>query len=178
MNEPLGIIGVFATSEAIKDAAHYLRSLGFRAIEAYTPYPVEGLDQLLRPRRATMLPLVMFVAAAVGGAWGYFIQVWDEALNYPINVGGRPYNSWPAFIVGTFEFMLLLTIATGWFALLASCRLPRLYHPVFRADAFGRAAVDRFVLCVEARDPSYEAGHVRRVFERFGAEHIGEVPAA
>jgi hypothetical protein len=123
-----------------------------------------------------MLPLIMFAAAAIGGAWGYFIQVWDEALNYPINVGGRPHNSWPAFIVGTFEFMLLVTIAAGLFALLASCRLPRLYHPIFNAEAFGRASVDRFVLCVEARDPSFEPGHLRRIFERFGAEHVAEVP--
>ncbi len=100
MTETFGIIGVFDRPEAIKDAAQHLRSLGFRAIEAYTPYPVKELDQVLRPRREVMLPLIMFGAAAVGGAWGYFIQAWDEALNYPINVGGRPHNSWPAFIVG------------------------------------------------------------------------------
>ena len=176
MTEPFGIIGVFDRPEAIKEAAQHLRSLGFRAIDAYTPYPVKELDQVLRPRREIMLPLIMFAAAAVGGAWGYFIQVWDEALNYPINVGGRPHNSWPAFIVGTFEFMLLVTIAAGLFALLASCRLPRLYHPIFNAEAFGRASVDRFVLCVEAHDPSFEPGHLRRIFERFGAEHVAEVP--
>jgi hypothetical protein len=176
VTEPFGIIGVFDRPEAIKEAAQHLRSLGFRAIDAYTPYPVKELDYVLRPRREIMLPLIMFAAAAIGGAWGYFIQVWDEALNYPINVGGRPHNSWPAFIVGTFEFMLLVTIAAGLFALLASCRLPRLYHPIFNAEAFGRASVDRFVLCVEARDPSFEPGHLRRIFERFGAEHVAEVP--
>jgi hypothetical protein len=177
VSQIFGIVGVFDKPEAIKDAARHLRSLGFRAVEAYTPYPVEGLDQLLRPGRELMLPLVMFAGAVLGACWGYFIQYWDEALNYPINVGGRPHNSWPAFIVGTFEFMLLVTIAAGLFAMLASCRLPRLYHPIFNADAFGRASVDRFVLCVEARDPSFETEHLRRILERFGAERVAEVPA-
>ncbi|MFZ3238115.1 MAG: DUF3341 domain-containing protein [Stellaceae bacterium] len=176
MSGSFGIIGVFATPEAVKDAARHLRSLGFRAVEAYTPYPVEGLDQLLRPGRQMMLPLAMFAGALFGAAWGYFIQYWDEALNYPINVGGRPHNSWPAFIVGTFEFMLLCAIAAGLFALLASCRLPRLYHPLFNVVEFDRASVDRFVLCVEARDPSFETAHLRRIFERFGAERVAEVP--
>ena len=177
MSQIFGIIGVFDRPQAIKDAARHLRSLGFRQIEAYTPYPVDGLDQILRPdRRRPVLPLVMLAAAATGGAWGYFIQLWDEVLDFPINVGGRPHNSWPAFIVGTFEFMLLVAIAAGLFAMLASCRLPRLYHPIFNADAFGRASVDRFVLCVEARDPSYGTEHLRHIFERFGAERVAEVP--
>jgi hypothetical protein len=178
MSRPFGMIGVFDQPQAVKDAAGHLRALGFRAVEAYTPYPVEGLDHVLRPGRRLLLPLTMFAAAIVGAAWGYFIQVWDEVLNYPINVGGRPHNSWPAFMVGTFEFMLLVTIAAGLFGLLASCRLPRLYHPIFNADAFARASVDRFLLCVEARDPSFEPEHLRRIFERFGAEHVAEVPSA
>ena len=157
MTQPFGVIGVFETPEAIKNATRHLRSLGFRAFEAYTPYPVEGLDQMVRPGRQLLLPLTMFGAAVVGAAWGYWIQYWDEALNYPINVGGRPHNSWPAFIVGTFEFMLLAAIAAGLFGLLAASRLPQLYHPLFDAEAFGRASRDRFVLCVEARDPSFEA---------------------
>jgi Alternative complex III, ActD subunit len=176
VSEIFGIIGVFDKPEAVKDAARHLRSLGFRAVDAYTPYPVEGLDQLLRPGRELMLPLMMFAAAVVGACWGYFIQYWDEALNYPINVGGRPHNSWPAFMVGTFEFMLLVTIAAGLFGILLRSRLPRLYHPIFNADAFGRASVDRFVLCVEARDPSFEVEQLRRIFERFGAERVAEVP--
>jgi hypothetical protein len=177
VSEPFGIIGVFETPEGIRDAARHLHSLGFRAVEAYTPYPVEGLGELIQPGRKAGLPLLMFAAAVIGAAWGYFIQYWDEAIDYPLNVGGRPHNSWPAFIVSTFEFMLLVTIAAGLFALLASCRLPRLYHPIFNAVEFERASVDRFVLCVEARDPSFEPHMIRRVLERFGAERVSEVPA-
>jgi Protein of unknown function (DUF3341) len=173
-----GIAGSFASAEAVMDAAQHLRSLGFRAIEAYTPYPVEGLDELLRPgRRRFWLPLVIGLGAVFGIIWGYFIQYWDEALNYPLNVGGRPWNSWPAFTVGAFEFTVLCAIAAAFFGLLVFCRLPRLYDPIFAAPEFERACVDRFFLCVEARDPSFEPQQVRSIFERHGAERVSEVAA-
>ena len=172
-----GLIGTFASPEAVMDAARQLHSLGFREVEAYTPYPVEGLDQVLRPGRRTWLPLAVGAGAVFGAVWGYFIQYWDEVLNFPINVGGRPHNSWPAFMVSTFEFTVLCAVAAGFFALLASCRLPRLYHPIFAAPEFDRASTDRFLLCVGARDPSFEPDHVRRIFERHGAEQVAEVPA-
>jgi ActD protein len=172
-----GLSGSFASPDALIAAARQLRSLGLREIEAYTPYPVDGLDQLLRPGRRMWLPLVIFVGAVLGAMWGYFVLVWDEVLNYPINVGGRPYHSWPAFVVGAFEFTLLCAITAGFFALLAACRLPRLYHPIFSAVEFERASVDRFVLCVEAHDPSFEPHRIRRVLERHGAQNVAEVPA-
>jgi hypothetical protein len=171
-----GIIGVFATPGAIMDAARQLRSLGFRAVEAYTPYPVEGLDEIMSPRRRPWLPLLIFAGGVAGAVFGYFIQYWDEVLSYPINVGGRPHNSWPAFIVSAFEFSVLFAVAAGFFALLAFCRLPRLYHPIFSADEFERASRDRFVLCVAAEDPSFEPHRIRRIFERHSAERVAEVP--
>jgi hypothetical protein len=171
-----GLAGSFASPEAVADAARHLRSLGFREMEAYTPYPVEGLDELLRPmRRRFWLPLVIGLGALFGLIWGYFIQYWDEFWNYPINVGGRPHNSWPAFTVGGFEFTVLCAIAAAFFGLLAFCRLPRLYDPIFAAPEFERASVDRFFLFVEARDPSFEPHRIRRIFERYGAERIAEV---
>ncbi len=173
----LGLTGSFASPDALTEAARQLRSLGFREVEAYTPYPVEGLDQLLRPGRRMWLPLVIFLGAVFGAAWGYFIQYWDEVLSYPINVGGRPYNSWPAFTVGTFEFMVLCAIAAGFFGLLVFCRLPRLYHPIFSAMEYERASVDRFVLYVEAHDPSFEPQRIRRIFQRCGAESVAEMSA-
>jgi Protein of unknown function (DUF3341) len=174
---PFGIIGVFATPGAIINAARQLRALGFRAVEAYTPYPVEGLDELIVPGRQIWLPVLIFASAVIGAFLGYFIQYWDEVLSYPINVGGRPHNSWPAFIVSGFELTVLFALAAGFFALLAFCRLPRLYHPIFSAEEFERASRDRFILCVGGRDPSFEPRHIRHIFERYGAERVAEVPA-
>ena len=177
MSKLFGIVAEFATPDAVRDAAAHLRQSGFGAFEAYTPYPVEGLGQIVHPGPKLFLPLLMFAAAVVGAGWGYWIQYWDEALNFPINVGGRPYNSWPAFMVGTFEFMLLVTIAAGFFGMLAASRLPRLYHPIFEAKAFERASRDRFVICVEATDPRFDAAAVRGLFRQLGAERIEEVAA-
>jgi hypothetical protein len=177
MKDLFGVVAVFDTAEAVKNAAVRLRQQGYRAFEAYTPYPVEGLDRIIHPGAHRLLPRVMFGAAILGAAWGYWIQYWDEALNYPLNVGGRPYNSWPAFMVSTFEIMLLVTIAGGFFAMLAASRMPRLYHPIFESAAFVRATRDRFVLCIEASDPSFDGPSVHRAFEQLGAEQIEEVRA-
>jgi ActD protein len=177
MKELFGVMAVFDTPDAVKRAAASLRDSGLRRFEAYTPYPIEGLDHIIHPGPQLFLPLLMFVAAVLGAAWGYWIQYWDEALNYPLNVGGRPYNSWPAFVVATFEFMLLASVAAGFFGLLAKSKLPKLYHPVFEADAFERASRDRFVICVEASDPAFDPASVRSAFERLGAETIEEVRA-
>jgi hypothetical protein len=106
------------------------------------------------------------------------VQYWAEAVSYPLNVGGRPYNSWPAFIVSTFEMAVLCALAAGFFGFLLGCRLPLLYRPIFAAPGFERASEDRFVLYVGAGDPSFEPGPVRRILERHGAERVEEVPAA
>ena len=172
-----GLAASFASAEAATNAARQLRSLGLREVEAYTPYPVEELNEVLHPRRRIGLPLVIALGALFGVVWGYFVQYWDEVFNYPLNVGGRPHNSWPAFTVGGFEFTVLCAIAAGFFGFLAFCRLPRLYHPVLTAPEFERASVDRFLLCVEARDPSFEPQRIQRVFERSGAERVVEVAA-
>jgi hypothetical protein len=175
MKNLFGVIAVFETPEAVKAAALRLRQSGYRAFEAYTPYPVEELDQIIHPGSKPLLPLLMFVAAMLGAAWGYWIQYWDEALNYPLNVGGRPFNSWPAFAVGTFEFMLLVTVAAGFVGMLAFSRLPKLYHPIFESPSFSRASRDRFVICVEASDIRFDPAALRNFFQQLGAERIEEV---
>ena len=172
---PYGIVAVFDTPEAILAAARHLRELGYRATEAYTPFPVEGLDEVMQTGRKVLLPLMIFAAAVIGVCWGYFIQWWGEAWSYPLNVGGRPYNSWPAFIVSAFEMMLLFAITAGFFGFLAACRLPLLYHPIFESTIIERASRDRFILCVEASDPQFQPRLLRPVLQRLGAAMIEEV---
>ena len=177
MNALFGVIGVFRTPDAVKGAAARLRESGYRAFEAYTPYPVEGLQEIVRPGPRLLLPLMMFGGALFGAAFGYWIQYWDEVLDYPLNVGGRPYDSWPAFTVSTFEFMLLCAVAAGLIGFLAASRLPKLYHPIFAAKSFVRASRDRFLICVEAADPRFDAESIGRLFDELGAERIEEVRA-
>lgn len=175
MTKSFGLVAEFVTPEAIRNAASHLRQSGFRAFEAYTPYPVEGLDRIVHPGPKRFLPLLMFAAAILGAVLGYWIQYWDEALSYPLNVGGRPYNSWPAFTVSAFEIMLLVTMATGFVGMLAASRLPRLYHPIFEAEAFERVSRDRFVICIEATEPRFNPAAFRSLFEQLGAERIEEI---
>lgn len=177
MKGPFGIVAVFETPDAVKNAAAHLRQSGFRSFEAYTPYPIEGLREIIHPGSKSSLPLLIFAGAVMGAAFGYLIQYWDEVLSYPINVGGRPHNSWPAFIVSAFEFMLLIAITAGFFGLLAASRLPKLYHPIFEAQNFDRASRDRFLICIEATDPRFDAASIRTAFEQLGAERIEEVRA-
>ena len=177
MKDLFGIIAVFRTPEAVTNAAARLRRSGYRAFDAYTPYAVEGLDRVMDRGTNVVLPILMFAGAVAGAALSYWIQYWDEVLNYPLNVGGRPYNSWPAFAVSTFEFMLLAAVAAGFLGMLAASRLPRLYHPIFEAGAFARASRDRFVICVEATDPRFDPGAIHALFEELGAERIEEARA-
>ncbi|HTZ36622.1 MAG TPA: DUF3341 domain-containing protein [Stellaceae bacterium] len=172
-----GLIGVFESPEALRQAARELRDAGLCALDAYTPYEIEGLDEMLRPRTRLRLPLVILAGAVVGACAGMFVQYWDEAIDYPINVGGRPHDSWPAFVVGGFETTVLFAVAAGFFALLLACRLPRLYQPIFAAQGFERASQDRFMLRVAAADPAFEERRVRAVLRRHGAERVVELPA-
>lgn len=175
MSDLFGVIGVFDTPDAIRNAAIRVRDQGYRVFETYTPYPVEGMEEIVHPGPNRFLPLLIFAGAVFGASWGFWIQFRGEVVNYPINVGGRPYNSWPAFIVGAFEFMLLCAVAAGLFGLLAASRLPKLYHPVFEAKSSARATRDRFLICIEAADPRFDPHSTRLLLERLGAERVEEV---
>lgn len=179
MNEPelYGIVGEFAAPEHAVAAARQFRDTGFSRLDAYSPYPVEALAEAVQPRRSLLIPAIVFLGAVAGAALGYFIQYYAAAVSYPLNIGGRPLDSWPAFMVSGFEITVLCALAAGFVAFLAASRLPALYHPVFALDSFGRASQDRFFLCIEARDQRFHNERVRNILARHGATHIAEVVA-
>ena len=149
---------------------------GFRQIETYSPYPLDELDQFGPPRRGGFVSAIVCIGALIGAIVGYVVQYW-AAIDYPLNIGGRPLDSWPAFIVSAFEITVLFALAAGFGAFLAGGRLPLFYHPVFAAAGFQRASQDRFLLCVEASDARFGADEVRAILAQHGAERIDEVRA-
>lgn len=170
-----GVMAEFETAQAILEATRRARREGFRDMDAYTPYPVEGLaTELGLPR--TRVPFVVLVAGLVGAAVGFFMQYWSMAVDYPFDIGGRPLNSWPVFIPITFEVMVLVASFAALFGMLFLNGLPRPHHPVFNVPRFARASQDRFFLCIEATDPRFDREGTRQFLAGLGAREVAEVP--
>jgi hypothetical protein len=170
-----GLLAEFETPEQVLDATRRAREAGYRNMDAYTPYPVEGLADELGLRR-TRVPFVVLVAGLVGAAAGFFMQYWSMAVDYPFNVGGRPFNSWPAFIPIAFEVMVLVASFAALFGMFFLNGLPQPYHPVFNVPRFARASQDRFFLCIEATDPQFDREGTRRFLAEGRACEVWEVP--
>jgi hypothetical protein len=171
-----GIMGEFDTAEQLLAATRRAYAGGFRAMDAYTPFPIEGLSEALG-FRTNAVPLIGLFGGMVGAATGYGMQLFIHASALPINVGGRPLNSWPSFIPVTFEMGVLFAALSMLVGLLVLNGHPEPYHPVFAIDAFARASRDRFFLCIEARDPRFEPAATRRFLEELGAREVADVPA-
>jgi hypothetical protein len=169
-----GVMGEFETPEAILHAARRAREAGYRHITAYTPIPVEGLAQIIG-FRWTAVPLITLLGGLAGGLSGFGMEYWMSAMSYPINVGGRPLNSWPAFIPVTFELTILGASLSAVFGMLALNRLPQPYHPVFNVERFSRASTDRFFLCIESRDPKFHLAESAKFLQSVSAQHVSEV---
>ena len=171
-----GLMAEFATPQQLLDATRRASHEGYRHMDAYTPYPVEGLAEELG-MRGSRVPFVVLVAGLVGAAAGFFMQYWAMAVDYPFNVGGRPPNSWPAFIPITFEVMVLVASFAALFGMLFLNGLPEPYHPVFNVPRFDRASQDRFFLCIEATDPRFDRHTTRAFLETLNPEgKVVEVP--
>jgi Protein of unknown function (DUF3341) len=169
-----GLLAEFETPEELLEAAHRTREAGFHSVDAYSPMPVEGLSDAIGFRH-TRLPWVVFAGGALGALTGFFLQFYASGVHYPLNVGGRPFNSWPAFIPITFELTILGAASFAFFGLLAMNGLPTPYHPLFNVERFERASRDRFFLCVKSKDPSFDLRHTREFLEGLSPHAVAEV---
>src|SRR5467141_3044818 len=154
-----GIMGEFNNPSDLVAAARRTYEAGYRRINGYSPYPIEELSEAIGFTR-TSLPLIVLIGGIVGGLSGFFMQYWMEVINYPLNVGGKPYNSWPAFIPITFECTVLLAAFAAVLGMLVLNKLPQPYHPVFNAPNFALATRDSFFLVIEASDRKFEHDQV------------------
>jgi len=174
--EPFALLAEFDDADALFAAVREVRQAGYTWLDAYSPFPVEGLAGALGFREP-WLPWIALAGGLVGGIGGYLMQWGLNAVDYPINVGGRPLDAWPAFAVISFYLMSLGTILATLGGMLALNRLPRLHHPIFDAPGFERVTVDRFFLAIELRDPRFDQQRTPALLERLGARSIAEVPA-
>ena len=172
-----GVLAEFQTADDLVAATQKARAAGYAHMDTFTPYPIgETADAIGYPK--SEMGVVMFIGGLTGACGGFFMQYWCNAYGYPLNVGGRPYMSWPSFIPITFEMMVLTAALSGLFGLIALCGLPCYYHPLFNSKAFDRATRDRFFLCVEATDPKSAAegtGRTREFMTTLGAVSVEEV---
>jgi len=169
-----GVMGEFSTPEDLLAATRKTREAGYKHVEAYTPFPVEGLSEAVG-FKWTAVPLLTLMGGLGGGMTGFGLQYWVAAIAYPLNIGGRPFNSWPAFIPVTFELTVLGASIFAVFGMLALNKLPQPYHPVFNVERFGQASTDKFFLCIEARDPKFDLGETSRFLQSLHAQHVNEV---
>ena len=159
-----GLMAEFDTPGALVAAARTAREAGYRKLDAYTPYPVHQLDDALALPR-TKLPWIVFFGGIAGMLGGFGLQYWISAVDYPLNIGGRPYASWPAFVVPAYETTILIAALTTAIFMIGLNGLPRPYHPVFNVPAFSNATGDRFFLCIEAADERFDAAGTRTFLE-------------
>lgn len=174
-DELYGIMAEFDSPEALLAAANSARDAGYRNIDAYSPFPVDGLNAALG-RPPSRLPALVLGCGLLGAVTGFLMQYYLSKFYYPINVGGRPLNSWPAFIPVTFELTVLFAAFGAVFGMLISNRLPMPYHPVFNVPEFSRSQRDRFFLCIEKADPRFDAAETPKFAARLGALSVHEVP--
>jgi hypothetical protein len=172
-----GFLAEYKSSEALIEAAQKTYARGYRRIDAYTPFPVEGLAEAIGFHR-NRLPLIVLIGGLLGGS-GAFLMMWfSAAINYPINVGGKPLLSWPAFIPITFELTILAAAFATVFGMLGLNGLPMPHHPLFYVPDFTRASRSRFFLCIQSDDPLFEVDATRTFLESLEPRRILEVPSS
>ena len=169
-----GLMAEFEDPTSLVTATERAHHEGYRCMDAYSPYPIEELHDALGARH-TKLPLIVLIGGLVGCIGGYALQYWSSVIAYPLNIGGKPLHSWPAFIPVTFECTILAAALSCVLGMLALNGLPMPYHPVFNLPRFALASRNRFFLCIEAKDPKFELEATRRFLESLEPREVSTV---
>jgi hypothetical protein len=169
-----GLIAEFDSPSAVVAAARRTYGAGYRRINAYSPFPIEELSEAIGYHR-DYVALCTLICGVIGALGGFMLQYWTGGIDYPINVGGRPLMSLPAFIPITFECTVLLAAFGAFIGNLMMNRLPQPYHPAFNVPSFARASQDRFFLCVKSDDPMYNKARTHDFLESLGAIEVSNV---
>jgi hypothetical protein len=162
--EIYGLMAEFHGPHEVVEAARRVRQAGYTRIDAYSPYPIEALSEALDLHHSPLAKLVL-AGGALGALAGFGLCYWSSVIAYPLNIGGKPFNSWPAFIPPTFETTILFAAGTAVLGMLALNGLPEPYHPVFNVPSFALASRDKFFVCIEAKDPKFDREGTRRFLE-------------
>lgn len=174
-SEIYGLIAEFDTPQAVVEAVRHARQSGYQKLEAYSPYPIDEMEDALPPD-GIRIPHLMFGGAVLGALAGWALQYYCAVIGYPLNIGGRPLNSWPVFLPIIFEMTVLTSAAVGVLAMIVMNGLPRLHHPLFNVPAFDAASRDKFFLAIEAEDPQFDLEGTRRFLDELAPGRVTEVP--
>src|SRR5688572_579666 len=170
-----GLLAEFTDPEDLLAAARKAHAEGYRQMDAYTPFPVHGLTEAVGFKR-TRLPIIVLMGGMTGAIGGFAMQYFANVMHYPINIGGRPHNSWPSFIIPTFEMTILFSAFAAVLGMLALNGLPQPYHPLFNVPAFELASRSHFFLCIEIGDPKFDLNSTRTFLESLSPRSVSVVP--
>ncbi len=173
--ETFGVVAAFDDAKTLVAAARAAREAGYTEIEAYSPFPIEGLHDAIG-FHSSKLPAIVLAGGIIGGLSGFGMQFFAQAIHYPLNIGGRPLNSWPMWIPITFEMTILFATFAAVIGMVALNGLPQPYHPLFNVSRFSAASRDQFFLCIESADPKFSPLEARRFLESQKPLEVNDVP--
>jgi hypothetical protein len=169
-----GLLAEFRSPAEVVAAARRVKEAGYKKVDGYSPYPIEDLSEALHFHHSP-LPAMVLAGGIIGLIAGFGLEYWASVIEYPLNIGGKPFFSWPAFIPAAFETTILFAAGTAVLGMLAINGLPEPYHPVFNVPGFALATRDKFFICIEADDAKFDLPETRRFLEGLGATEVSEV---
>ncbi len=169
-----GVMAEYETGQALVDAARQAMAHGYRKVEAYSPVPIEELNDIIHKKR-TILPKLVLAGGLTGMATGFVLQYWASVIEYPMNIGGRPHASWTTFIVPSYELTILFASLTAAIGMIVLSGLPQPYHPVFNVERFAMASSDKFFLVIESKDGKFDHHAASEFLKSTGAKGVYDV---